>query len=118
MAILSQPPMLEIVWNIAPNKITPNAIPGGTLRPQHPRMKPLDRGVAELVFGKARIENDDVAIRITHWRSALTIVSILTQGGGRQRGRHRSADKTAPAHCFGLCDELLAWCFQRGLASC
>ncbi len=76
MTILGQPSMLNIVWNIAPNQITAHAVPGGTFGPQHPCVKTLDGGITELVFGKARIQNNYVAIRITHRRRALTIVAV------------------------------------------
>src|SRR6266446_4111617 len=98
MTILGQPAMLNVVWNIAPNQITAHAVPGGTFGPQHPCVKTLDGGIAKLVPGKARIQYNYVAIRITHRRCALAIVAALAQRSRGHRCGHRSADKTATAY--------------------
>src|SRR5882672_10668235 len=98
MTILGQPSMLDVVWNIAPNQVTTHAVPGGTLGPQHPRIKTLDGGIAELVPGKARIQYNYVSIRITDRRRALTIVAVLAKRSRGHRRCHRSADKTTTAY--------------------
>jgi hypothetical protein len=83
MTILSQPAVLNVVRNITPDKITPYAVPGGSFSPQHSSVEPLDRGVAEFVFGKAWIQDNDVAIRVANWRCALAIIATLPH---RRRG--------------------------------
>src|SRR5258708_18294985 len=98
MAVLGQPAMLDVVWNIAPKQVTTHAVPGGTFGPKHSRVKTLDGGIAEFVFGKARIQNNYVAIRITNRRRALTVIAPLAQRGRGHRRSHRSPDKTTTAY--------------------
>src|SRR5205085_9738352 len=50
--------------NVAPDQISPDAVPGDAFGPQRPDVDPLDEGVADDITAKARIERDDVRVGI------------------------------------------------------
>src|SRR5439155_22380133 len=75
---------LPIVWNVAPNKITPDAIPSTTLCPKSARLQSLDRGVAKLVFIEARIQNHNIRVGV-----ANCLLPRPVAGGGQSWKQRR-----------------------------
>jgi len=99
VSIFGKPSMLDVVRNVAPDEVAPNAIPGRTFGPQHSCVQALDSSVAEFVFRETWIQNNDVSIRIANGRSTLPIISCLAQGRRGERRGHTSADKATAADC-------------------
>jgi hypothetical protein len=85
VAVLFEPAQLAVVGNVAPDQVLAFAAPGWPFGPQHSGMDALDGGVANLVFGEALVEDDDVRVGIA--RGILAAPVALCVGGcGQQRG--------------------------------
>src|SRR5215510_9456089 len=97
MTILVEPPMLNVVGNVAPDKIAPNTAPGWTFSPKHSCMQTSNRGVADLVSRKALIQNHNIRIRITDRGRITAIVSLLSQRGDG-RGGSDACQKATPSN--------------------
>src|SRR5262245_20846647 len=94
MTILVEPPMLNVVGNVAPDKIAPNTAPGWTFGPKHSCMQTSNWGVADLVSRKTLIENHNIRIRIANRSRITAIISLLTQrgdGGSRSDSGYKAA---------------------------
>jgi len=78
MAVLFQPPQLDVVGNVAPQEIPANATPRRPFRPQRAGMQALDRGVAKLVLLEPRVQHLDVGVGITNRLGIRTVFA-----GGR-----------------------------------
>src|SRR5262245_33362781 len=62
--VFFDPAHLHVVRNVAPNQVSSDAVPCGPLRPQRAEVESPDDRVADDVATEARIERDDVGIRI------------------------------------------------------
>ena len=67
--------MLDVLGNVTPDKVVSTATPGGTFRPVHACVKPLDWGIAYFILSKARLKGDDVRLGIANGRRVWTIVT-------------------------------------------
>src|SRR5687768_11373688 len=92
MAVIMDPAHLDIVRNVAPDEILADGIPGRAFGPEHSRMQPLNRRVAELALREPGIEDDDVRIGIPNRLGIPTIVSSKRDAGG---ARGECAEKRA-----------------------
>src|ERR1043166_5469164 len=109
--------MLNIVWDITPNQVLANTIPGGTFSPQHPCVESLNCRIAYLVFSKARIEYHYISIGISNRGCVLTVVSRLGEGSRHERSRNCSSDKATPSYSSKSGLWILFW-FQVGSPPC
>src|SRR6476660_1139845 len=66
VAIIRDPPVLNIVRNITPNQVTTDAAPGWTFRPHRSGEQPLYGSITDPVFGEPLVQNNYVRIGITH----------------------------------------------------
>ncbi|MFD1378633.1 hypothetical protein [Fodinicurvata halophila] len=80
--VFLEPAQLFVAWNVAPDEIAANTVPGGSLSPERTGVKPDDRRIADL-GGEPWIELDDVWLRIAYR------LSIGTEIPGKRVWRHR-----------------------------
>ena len=99
MTVLFEPAHLPVVRDIAPHQVACPAVPGRTFRPEQAGVYALNRGIADLVFCEALIDDDDVFVRI-----ARRIVTGIVAWGLRlqSRTRQRRPEKGTPADLIGL----------------
>ena len=90
MAIFLQPAHLDIVRNIAPQKIFPHTIPRRPLGPEHigVRVQSANGCIAKFVFCKQRIQHQHIRLGITRggFTGPITI-------GNHRRGRKRRGSR-------------------------
>jgi hypothetical protein len=67
VAVLFEPAHLDVVGDVAPDKVASDTIPCRTLGPQRPGMQPLDRRIADHITTEAVVERDDVRVRVLEW---------------------------------------------------
>ena len=63
-AVVFDPAHLDVVRNVAPHQIAPDAVPGRPFGPQRADVQPPDDGVADDVAAEPIVERDDVGIGI------------------------------------------------------
>src|SRR5260370_182039 len=63
MALLSQQGELAVGGDVPPPQIAATAAPGGPFRPKASGIESLDGRVADLVFGEALVEDEDIRVR-------------------------------------------------------
>ena len=99
VAVFVKPAQLAIVRNIAPDKVSANAVPCATLSPQRSSPEFLNRRIADLVFLEALVEHHDVGVGITHrlFGGPITLGGERLRRKGRGRGHPRSGEEPAPA---------------------
>src|SRR2546426_4022788 len=91
MAIVSEPPMLDVVGNVAPNQITTGTVPSRALGPQRPCVQTLNRCIGDPVFPESLVEYENVAIGIALWRSFLSVIPRLTKRNRSSCGGNASS---------------------------
>ena len=103
VAVLLEQAHLAVVRNVAPDKVTANAVPGATLSPQRSSPELLNRCVADLVFGEPLVEHDDVGIGIAHriLPRPVALGGERLRRNGRAGGGHRGSGEE-PATVDGV----------------
>src|SRR3990172_2499114 len=85
VSVLGQPPVLHIVWYVAPHEITTGAVPGRSFCPSHTCIESLDGGVNDPVFSEPFVEHNDIRVGIPHLRRILSVATRpceKSSGGG------------------------------------
>ena len=85
MTVIFQPTMLNIVGDVAPEKVFSNTVPGGPFCPERSGVEPLNGGVSQLVLLEPWIVDDDVWIGVSN-RFFSRPVSAMSLGDGCQGG--------------------------------
>ena len=79
VAVLLEPAHLAVVGDVAPDQVLADAVPGRPFGPERAGVEALDRRVADLVFGEALVEHDDVRVGIAH---GILAAPIAFSAGG------------------------------------
>src|SRR5262249_57744294 len=70
LAVLVRAPELDVVRDVAPDEVAPDAAPGRPLGPRHAGVEALDGRVADLVLGEPGIEGHYVGVGVADRRRA------------------------------------------------
>jgi hypothetical protein len=102
-SVVVKPSHLAIVGDIAPENVTADSVPDDAFGPEQPGMEPLNRRIADLVLIEARVQDQDIRVRVTHRALSGPIAFGRGAAGGRSderdgagEGASRAADKCAP----------------------
>src|ERR1017187_7551756 len=94
VAVVLQPAQLAVIGNVAPDEVTPDAVPRRTLGPQVAGIEPLNRRIADLGL-ELLVEDHNVGVRIARRSLAAPVPGGLCQdrngGGAGERSQQRAA---------------------------